>query len=154
MIGIQNEHLLTDIFGRFPSFHDAELLKVTWGGGEPAGDRRTLEVLIHVWTLLNEVDEEDHLKTSNHVVVKFQFTGIVNLALGHHNQQSEWPHLDGVEKNILFALTIKKLSDREEHHVKFKVEFAGSVGGSAEFHCRDISIESVEPFDRTKESRT
>ena len=145
MIGIQNEHLLTDIFGHFPSFHDNTILKVIWDGGNRSGAKRTLEVLIHGWTLVNEVDEENHFKTSNHVVVKFRFMGIVNLTLSA-DQQSEWPHLDGVAENILFQLTIKKLSDREDHHVKFRVAFDGSVGGNAEFHCRDVSIESVEPY--------
>ena len=29
MSNIQNEHLLTDVFGRFPSFHDAEVIGIS-----------------------------------------------------------------------------------------------------------------------------
>lgn len=50
---------ITDIFGYWPSFHDAEILELTfWRGDvEPEANRYifpVLNVTLHVWELSNE----------------------------------------------------------------------------------------------------
>ncbi len=139
-MGIQNEHLLTDIFGSFPSFHDAEVLSLVLDKGEGRGN--WLETLIHVFRITKEVDDENRLVTKDHVVVKFRFSSILNLRIDEFFQQ-----------NVLWNLEIKQTSDREKAHVKFKVVFNASVGMSAEFHCEAISIESVEPYVDTRKKK-
>jgi hypothetical protein len=48
---IENSHLLTDIFGRWPSFHDAELLRMTLGRGEAQSFSPYLQATIHVFEM-------------------------------------------------------------------------------------------------------
>jgi hypothetical protein len=137
---IKNANLLIDIFGRFPSFHDAEVFRITLDRGDKGGFDPSLEALIHVFEGTSEIDESGHYRLKNHVLVLFRFSKIVNLKLADFNQQ-----------NVLQHLEISKLSDRERDKVKFRVVFAGIFGVTASFHCHSVSIESVEPYVR-KES--
>lgn len=55
---IENQELVTEIFGEWPSFHDAEVVSLRLdrqgeGGGE---DGPTLDAAIHVWRTTEEVD--------------------------------------------------------------------------------------------------
>jgi Asp-tRNA(Asn)/Glu-tRNA(Gln) amidotransferase C subunit len=134
---IQNSHLLTGIFGRWPSFHDAEVLRITLDRGESGSFEPSLEAVIHVFEMTSEVDDKGYYLLKNHVAVCFRFREIVNLSLEGFNQQ-----------NVLQHLAIDHLSDREQDKVKFKVVFEGIFGVEAEFHCESISIESVEPYAR------
>jgi hypothetical protein len=134
---IKNSNLLIDVFHRFPSFHDAEVLRIALDRGERSGFDPSLEALVHVFEGTGEVDENGRYRLKNHVLVLFRFSKIVNLQLTDFNQQ-----------NVLWNLEIINLSDRERDKVKFKVVFRSSFGVSASFHCEAVSIESVEPYVR------
>lgn len=134
---IKNADLLTDVFGRFPTFHDAEVLRVTLDRGDRSDFGPSLEALIHVFEQTSDVDESGRYVLKNHVLVLFRFSKIVDLQLKDFNQQ-----------NVLWNLEINQLSDREPDKVKFKVVFRSSFGVSASFHCEAVSIESVEPYVR------
>ena len=131
---IQNSHLLTDIFGRWPSFHDAEVLSITLDRGEKNNFEPSLTAAIYVFEMTSQVDNEGRYVLRNHTLVRFRFYKIVNLSLTDFNQQNVLQHLD-----------IEHLSDRERDKVKFKITFSGIFGVKAEFHCDSVSIESVEP---------
>jgi hypothetical protein len=135
MSDIQNEHLLTDVFGRFPSFHDAEVVSISLNrcGRDRCAE---LEALVHVWEMTSQVDEAGRYLLQHHSLVKFRFSRIINLELIDFNQQ-----------NVLAYLEITKTSDRERDKVKFRVWFRGIHGVTARFHCEAVSIESVEPFN-------
>ena len=135
LVKIQNANLLIDVFGRFPSFHDAEVLRITLDRGDRTDLNPSLEALIHVFEVTPEVDDNGRYQLKNHVLVLFRFSKIVNLQLTDFNQQ-----------NVLWDLEIIHLSDRERDKVKFKVVFRSSFGVSASFHCEAVSIESVEPY--------
>lgn len=133
---IQNCHLLTDIFGRLPSFHDAEVLSINLSRGKSAySPESILEATIHVFEMTSEINERGEYVLRNHVLVKFLFSKIVNLNLTDFNHQ-----------NVLNSLQIVHLSDKEEHKVKFRVIFEGIFGVKAKFHCSSVSVESVEPY--------
>jgi hypothetical protein len=134
---IQNSHLLTDIYRRWPSFHDAEVLHLTLDRGERGNFEPSLEAAVHVFEMTSDVDDKGHYDLKNHVVVRFRFSRIVNLSLADFNQQ-----------NVLQYLEIENLSDREQDKVKFKVIFEGIFGVKAKFHCDSVSIESVESYAR------
>jgi hypothetical protein len=84
---------------------------------------------------MTEIDESGRYELKNHVLVLFRFSRIINLKLADFNQQ-----------NVLRALEIINLSNREHDKVKFKVRFAGIFGVTASFHCDAVSIKSVEPY--------
>jgi len=130
---IRNHQLLTEVFGYFPSFHDAEVFRIMLDRGDKGAGEQSLEALIHVFEMTPEVDESGHYRLKNHVLVLFRFSKIVNLKLTDFNYQ-----------NVLQSLKIVTLSDRERDKVKFKVVLAGIFGVSASFHCDSVSIESVE----------
>lgn len=135
MSEIRNEHLLTDVFGRFPSFHDAEVVSISLNR-HGLDSFAELEALVHVFEMTNQIDEEGRYVLQHHSLVKFKFSRIINLELADFNQQ-----------NVLAYLEITKPSDRDRDKVKFRVYFRGIHGVTARFHCEAVSIESVEPFN-------
>ena len=132
---IVNGHLLTDVFGRWPSFHDAEVLRLTLDRGEDYSHRPNLQALIHVYEMTSQVDERNMYVLKNHVIVTFRFFEVVEVRLEGFNQQ-----------NVLQGLSIIDVSDRQLERVKFEVSFNGTFGVDAAFGCHSINIEAVEPY--------
>jgi hypothetical protein len=133
---IQNSHLLTDVFGKFPSFHDAEVHRLNLVRGETRSFNPTLFALIHVFQMTSEVDEKNHYVLKNHVLVEFRFLKVSDLEIVGFNHQ-----------NVLQFLEITETLEAEEE-AEFDVLFEGIFGVSAKFHCETISIESVTPYER------
>jgi hypothetical protein len=131
---IENSHLLTAIFGRWPSFHDAEVLNIALDRGERGAFDPSLEAAFRLYEGTSGMDQEGRYVLKNHVVVRIKFSRIVNLTLADFNQQ-----------NALGSLVIEHLSDRERDTVKFRVVFESIFGVKAKFHCESVRIESVEP---------
>jgi hypothetical protein len=134
---IRNVELLTNIFGRFPSFHDAEVLSLALERGERDISGPTLETRIHVFEMTSEVDENKRLVLKNHSIVRFRFSEIIDLEINEFNHQ-----------NVLSGLYIERNQDQGSETPLFKVTFEGIYGMHADFHCRGISVESVEPYER------
>jgi Immunity protein 50 len=130
---IQNSHLLTDLFGRWPSFHDAEVLRITIDRGNAQSFSPYLQAMVHAFEMTSEIDGRGRYVLRNHVVVTFRFMEIYELRLEDFNQQ-----------NVLQGLSILDISDRQLERIKFEVSFDGIFGVSAKFQCNSISIESVE----------
>lgn len=134
---IRNVELLTKIFGRFPSFHDAEVLSLVLERGERDISGPTLETRIHVFEMTSEVVENKRIVLKNHSIVRFRFSDIVNLEIDEFNHQ-----------NVLSGLYIDRNQDQGAETSQFKVTFEGIYGMHAVFGCRRISVESVEPYER------
>ena len=69
---------LTRIFGGWPSFHDAEILKLDLWRGDVEPERElyvfpVLTLLIHVWDLTRETDAEGYMISRNHMLVSLRF---------------------------------------------------------------------------------
>lgn len=134
---IQNSNLLTDIFGKFPSFHDAEVLEMTLIRGEVHSFSPTLKTLIYVREMTSQVDENNKYILINHVIVEFHFSKIVDIELVNFNFQ-----------NVLQSLAIDETTDELRETGNFKVLFDGIHGVSAEFFCEAVSVNSVMPYER------
>jgi hypothetical protein len=135
---IENSHLVTDIFGRWPSFHDAEVLEMTLNRGERATYGPWLSATIHVFEMTSQVENGAYVLRHNSAV-NFHFRELHELELDGFNQQ-----------NVLGGLRIVDVSDRELDGINFEVFFDGIYGVSASLQCRSINIESVEPYVRTR----
>jgi hypothetical protein len=133
---IENSVLLTDIFGRWPSFHDAEVLSITLDRGEARIFNPTLRVAVHVYEMTPEIDNRNRYVLKHHVVVTFHFSRVIQISLQDFNHQ-----------NVLSHLSIVDLSDRQLEHIRFEVTFEGTFGVTANFQCGSIAIESVEPYE-------
>lgn len=134
---IQNSHLLTDVFGKFPSFHDAEVHQLNLLRGEARTYSPMLSALIHVYEMTPEVDERNRYVLKNHILVEFRFSKVNHLEIAGFNHQ-----------NVLQFLEITETSGAEDGNTEFEVLFEGIFGVRAKFYCEAISIESVAPYER------
>ncbi len=134
---IEHSKLLTDVFGRWPSFHDAEVVSIELFRESKGVSEPNLKAKIHVFEMTSEVDDCGFYVLKNHVLVSFLFRGIDESEVTGFNQQ-----------NVLWDLAITDISSRQLERLRFEVHFSSAFGVEAEFKCRSVEIESVEPIPR------
>lgn len=133
MANVENEEALTNIFGRFPSFHDAEVISILL---ERDGENSpSLEAKIHVFEMTNEVDVNGHYVLANHTLVTFRFTHISLEYLRWFNHQ-----------NVLQVIDIVEIKPEENDGCNFEVRMPSSYGCEASFRCSGVAMVRVEPF--------
>jgi hypothetical protein len=138
---IRNSEALEDIFGYWPSFHDAEVVEVRLDRGDslaPDGGPRkpTLEADTHVFEMTDQVTEQGFYAQRKHTLATFAFRGIDELQLDGFNHQ-----------NVLFGLELEDISDRQLEVLKWRVSFDSSFGLAATFMCEEIEVVRAVPFD-------
>jgi hypothetical protein len=132
---ITGSSLLTDLFGHWPGFHDAEVLRLRF---EAAGDDGpALFADIYAFEMTSDVAPSGQYVLKNHVVVSFRFSGIDNLEMRGFNEQ-----------NAIMGLSISNIRAQQMEGIAFEVKFEGSFGVSAKFVCRDVAVEAVRPWSR------
>ena len=127
---------LTDIFGYWPSFHDAEVLELhLWRGYvEPKKDIFIFPVLtlkVHVWEMTSEVDSNGYFVLRHHTLVTLRFREIEDLRIEAFNHQ-----------NAIFGLTIVQRVRESNVSPYFSVELKRAFGIDSTFKC--LGIEVVE----------
>jgi Immunity protein 50 len=132
---IEHSKLLTDVFGRWPSFHDAEVVSLELSRESKGISQPNLKARIHVFEATPEVDSQGFYILKNHVLVSFLFSGIDESTVTGFNQQ-----------NVLWDLAIIDISSKQLEYLKFEVHFSSSFGVEAEFKCRSVEVESVKPI--------
>jgi hypothetical protein len=133
MTKIENKHLLEDIFGHFPSFHDAEVLRIELNR-EDIRTLPTFEAQIHIFEATSEVKDGQYV-LRHHNIVTFRFLEIDELTVKGFNNQ-----------NVLSDLTINDISDQQLEWLNFDVHFDGIFGTDIRFKCGSVKIVSVQPF--------
>jgi Immunity protein 50 len=141
MAKVRNSGALEDIFGYWPSFHDAEVVQVRLDRGDSLdaeGERRkaSLEADIHVFEMTDEVTEQGFYALRNHTLATFAFHGIDEVQLDGFNHQ-----------NVLFGLRLEDISDRQLEVLKWNVGFDSSFGLAATFMCEEIEVLRAVPFE-------
>jgi hypothetical protein len=141
---VRNSEALADIFGYWPSFHDAEVVEVRVNRGDSLdaqGEVRkpTLEADIHVFETTDEVTEEGFYALRKHTLATLAFRGIDELKLDGFNHQS-----------VLFGLGLHDISDRQLEVLKWRVSFDSSFGLAATFMCEEIVMVRAVPFRSTR----
>lgn len=132
-MNIENAGSLELVFGGWPSFHDAEVLRVVLDrSGE---DGPTLEAAIHVFEMTSEIDSRGYYVLRHHTEVVLRFTGVVLSRLQWFNHQ-----------NVLSSLEISELDPRDREGRAFRVEMPSSYGLEAEFDCKRAVVASVRPY--------
>jgi Immunity protein 50 len=107
-----------------------ELFRNPKGTSEPS-----LRAKIYMFEATSEVDDRGFYVLKNHEVGTILFSGIDNSSIAGFNQQ-----------NVLSDLVIADISSRQLDLLKFEVHFASVFGVEAEFKCRAVEVEAVEPF--------
>ena len=126
---------VVEIFGQWPSFHDAEVVGFALERSEPfeAGPRIVADV--HAFEMTDQIAEDGTYVLKNHTLISFHFAGVDQVQLGGFNNQ-----------NVLWDLTVTDISDRQLSTLKYEVSFASSFGMGAHFLCRKVTISKVEPW--------
>jgi hypothetical protein len=130
---IDNAERLITIFGRWPSFHDAEVVRVAL---DRSGDQGpTLEAVIHVCEYTAALDATGHYVTAKHTEVTFRFTDVELHSLQGFNEQ-----------NVLASLTITDIDAAEHEGRQLRIEMPTLYGLDAKFDCRGAAVISVRAW--------
>ena len=135
---VKKSEMLVEIFGRWPSFHDAEVVSIHLErDGKDKWEGPILHVSIHVCEGYPDEESPQGINYRKHTVVNFRFGTVVDIEVLGFNQQ-----------NAIFDLIFKEGVPQSQditwpgpaYHVSIKQSF----GVSCSFVCANIEISSVE----------
>ena len=138
---IAGSEKLSSIFGRWPSFHDAEVLELQIQRGHIDTDAKIYEfplltVKIHLWLMTNDVDQKGYYVSTKHTLVTMRFYDVDNFKMEGFNHQ-----------NAIFGLRIEQKTRDEGPTPYFAVDFEPSFGIDATLTCLRIEIAEAVPCD-------
>jgi hypothetical protein len=128
--------LVTDRFGRWPKFHDAEVKRVSLMTPGKFGDLASVQMELHCWETTSELDEAGYYKLKNHSLVTFLFEHLEDIYLENFNHQ-----------NAINALEIESLASEEVGKVAWRITVDPSFGLELELRCQRIQVLSVVACD-------
>ena len=147
--GIGGAEKLTGIFGRWPSFHDAEILTLLFDR-EASAVGYDLVATIHLWDMTNEVDSSGYFVLLNHTRATFRFYDCNEVRLEDFNQQ-----------NVIFDLIFEyepELPESKEitHRTlsRHLVTFEGCYGLNGTVRCKRVEILEAMLIDPESLKRT
>jgi hypothetical protein len=128
---IDSSKKLTDIFGYWPSFHDAEILELTFWRGDvdPDAGRYIFPVLqtrMHLWELTNETGP---LVRKHHTLATLRFHDIDEFRMEGFNHQ-----------NAILGLSIVRQERASGPSPVFAVHFNPAFGMGATFVCGRVEV--------------
>jgi len=144
MIEIDNESILSDLFGHWPDFHDAELITLRLDATEHSGPR--LEAEFEVAEMSSEIDERGFYKDLQRARTTLRFDRVARLLVS-----------DFLEQNVLSGLELSVAGPDDydtffgkgpEGRRRYRVKWDGPVGCEAEFLCDTIEVMAASPFAR------
>ena len=147
---ISDSRKITDIFGYWPTFHDAEVidLQLSIADGEPwipGSQSPVLEMLVYVFEMTKDLTPDGYFVLTKHNLVRLQFANVQDLQLS-----------DFWFQNCIFELTFSQEragspqggdADPSGAPSLLSIEINASVGLSGQFKCRFARVLSVEPCD-------
>lgn len=121
--------MLTNIFHEWPSFHDAEIVRLTlWRGPRSA----SLELVIHVFAMPGNLNSRGHFVTTDHTLATIRFDSVEQLRLEDFNRQN--------------AIDDLKIESDASSGKRFAVDIPANNGCDASFLCDSISVIAAEPY--------
>lgn len=123
---------LTDRFGGWPSFHDAEVLRLVLdrhGANGPIA-----EMLVHTWLMTDNVDAQGHYVLEKHTLVRFLFEQVTSIEVAGFNHQ-----------NVLFGLDFSEETVEGERAFRVTLDPSYGLGGS--LVCGLVVVADVTPCD-------
>ena len=130
---------LTDVFGYWPSFHDAEVLELNfWRGDvEPEVDRYVfpvLKVVLHLWEMTGETDPQGFLVRRHHTLATLSFSDVDEFRMEGFNHQ-----------NAILGLSIIRQERSQGPSPVFAIHFDPAHGMGASFICSRIEVVEAIP---------
>ena len=131
---IINHKLVTDWFGHWTAFHDAEVLSMALDRGPlEDGAGPNLVVQLHAFEPTLEVDDFDYSRLVKHAIITLEFGGVEGITLDGLNRQ-----------NVLFQLDFAEAASEKEQPA-LDVRFCASFGVECAFRSTWARVKSVEP---------
>ena len=126
---VTNSEQLTNIFGQWPSIHDAEVLSVRLERtGSGLYESPVLDASIHVFAARRNEASPTGIEFYSHTIVTFRFNLVHGLHLSDFNHQ-----------NAIFDLIFEKPPDAPDE-TPIKVTFETSFGIDCSFFCKSVTI--------------
>ena len=113
-----------DHFGRWPSFHDANVVDYQ----APSSDGGSLEFTLHAWTMTQEVDSKGFFVLKDHALVTLRFEELSDLKMEEFRSG-----------NILFGMVFSQLAGSPA----FQVELDSVMDMSGSFTALKGEVISV-----------
>jgi hypothetical protein len=101
---IDNYEAVTNLFGYWPSFHDAKVPEYQG----PTPKDHSIRITLHTWEMTNEVDAKGYYVLRNHALVTFLFEEVHDLEMDSFGSD-----------NILFGMTFSREADSSLFYVVF-----------------------------------
>ncbi len=140
---VEHAERLTDIFGYWPLFHDAEVLEMYLWRGDVEPDREkyvfpVLTVKLHLWEMTEETNAKGELQLRHHTLATLRFHNLLDdLELSGFNHQ-----------NAIYGLTIEQRQRDNGPSPYLAVEFESGFGVGARFTCLGAEVLDAVPCDR------
>ena len=137
---VEGSHKVEQVFGRWPTFHDAEVLSITLDR-KACGTNRgpTIRFTVHAFEMTAEVDARGYYVRRNHVLVTFALYAAAVVQLQDFGIQ-----------NVLSSLHFSRPAQPIESDLTVEVALAGIYGVHATFQCARAEVVAVEPYDPEK----
>lgn len=132
---IEGRERLIEIFGQWPSFHDAEVVEMTLQRrGVDEWEGPILLARVHLFQGAQDATADD-MRWTNHTVATLRFTQVQDLSLSDFNTQ-----------NGLMDLVIEPagMLPNAANVPAYRVEFQQSFGLACRFICGSIAIADVQ----------
>lgn len=148
---LQNAELLVETIGKFPTFHDAEVLEISLkrSAAEKLSPPR-LETTIRIIEIEAQTSEEKSVYIYHQFDVQLSFTNIFGVKIENFNHQNV---IDDVVVKEVESEDFRRfegddrllgvVSDEEINRLKLSVKFEYCFGVEAKFLCDSIIVESV-----------
>ncbi len=131
---VTNARALTDVFGYWPSFHDAEVLSMYLD--REGSDGPSLEARVHVFEMTDRVDERGFYVLTKHTLVTLRFSDILLRELRWFNNQ-----------NSLSGLGIFEVDPATNEGRRIGVSFGANYGVEADLVCGSTAIVAIRSFE-------
>lgn len=138
---IENIEIVTDVFGEWPSFHDAEIVRLTLDRSGPEGPR--LEALIYAFLMTHDVDEQRSYVFKHKSLVTLEFTKVEVEKIAEFNHQ-----------NVISDLAIEDIDPAKNCGRRFKIIIESSYGCYAFFKATKIIVRDLIPYQENEKSKT
>jgi len=132
-VQIENGQLLTDRFGYWPSFHDAEIVRARFE--REGADAPFLEFDIHVFEMTSDLDEKGRYVSRKHTLTTIRCCDIIL------EEFKGWNH-----QNVIWELCIVPLANTtgNEKDDGIEVLIRSSYGCECELVCKKVRIIKVD----------
>jgi hypothetical protein len=129
---------LTSVFGHWPSFHDAEVVRLSLdraGRDAAASQCPRVTAELYAFEMTREVGPDGTYVLRNKSLVTLEFREVVDLTIQQFNCQ-----------NALFGLRIINVGEPQMERVRFEVRFDAAYGLGASFACYAVEVLDVQPW--------